>query len=536
MKFKNFFRSIYYTLVLLLTIAYIVYRIFFTIPTTLGIVSIVFALIILFVETWEAIDFFTYYMNILVGKKTSPKVPNSDDLDFPDVDVFIATKNEPVSLLNHTVSACLNMKYPDKSKVHIFLCDDGNRPNVKELADEFHINYLNRLNHQHAKAGNYNYALGKSKSPYIATFDADMAPTEDFLMNTIPYFLNTDEKIGFVQTPQSFENPDIFQYRFNLENDIPFEQEYFYHSLQLSKNSINAAVCCGTNVVFSRKALTDIKGFAKDTISEDIATGMLIESKGYTCIVINKVLAYGKSVTELDGFLSQRSRWARGNVQMLKRYKILSRDGLSFRQKLEYLSCVSYWFFGLRRMIYLLAPLLFSILGIIVVDCDLPTFIAFWLPAYVLKRFTLDILEDHRRSSTWNKIYETIQAPVLSLEVLKEFFGFSKKQFDVTPKSNFTADKMTARNRKLLHSHLVLLLLNIIGLVFCILRLYDNNYTAYILSFIWSLSNIFYLLVAVIFDLRTKKKNKIKFYPNKIYKYTRFSVLKIFTNRKVKNI
>ena len=95
---------------------------------------------------------------------------------------------------------------------------------------------------------------------------------------------------------------------------------------------------------------------------------------------------------------------------------------------------------------------------------------------------------------------------------------------------------MTARNRKLLHSHLVLLLLNIIGLVFCILRLYDNNYTAYILSSIWSLSNIFYLLVAVIFDLRTKKKNKIKFYPNKIYKYTRFSVLKIFTNRKVKNI
>ncbi|MES0857876.1 glycosyltransferase, partial [Geobacillus sp. G4] len=78
-----------------------------------------------------------------------------------------------------------------------------------------------------------NNALSKTSSPLIATFDADMIPQHTFLMKTVPYFLlstfieekgrwrlrREDEidkkfKLGLVQTPQSFYNPDLFQ--FNL--------------------------------------------------------------------------------------------------------------------------------------------------------------------------------------------------------------------------------------------------------------------------------------------------------------------------------
>ena len=119
---------------------------------------------------------------------------------------------------------------------------------------------------------------------------------------------------------------------------------------------------------------------------------MIIESKGYKGIALNKIGAYGICVNDFSAFAKQRTRWARGCIQMLKKYKILTIKGLSIRQKLEYMSCVSYWFFGIRRLIYLLAPLLFSIFGIIVVDCNLLTFISIWLPTYVLKRFGLDII------------------------------------------------------------------------------------------------------------------------------------------------
>ena len=531
MKQKNFLKFIFYTLTILLTFTYIIYRIFFTIPTTLGIVTLIVSILVLFIEVWEFLDFFAYYLNILCVNKTSPKIHSLSKITtYPDIDVLIATINEHESLLQNTINACKNMNYPDKSKVHIYVCDDGNRASIKKLAENSGVNYLSRITNKNAKAGNYNHALQHITSPFVATFDADMAPTPNFLLTTLPFFYEEKEEIGFVQLPQSFNNPDIFQLRFKLENKIPFEQDYFYHSIQIAKNATNSAIYCGTNALFSRKALNSCNGFATGTISEDIATGMMIESKGYKCLALNNVEAYGTAVNDLAGFVKQRSRWARGCIQILKKYNILSNRGLSFKQKIEYLSCISYWFFGVRRMVYLLTPLLFSIFGIIIVDCNLATFISIWLPTYILKRFTLDIMEDNKRSSTWNKIYETILTPILCKEVLKEFLGFGNTKFEVTPKSS-QSSKMTKTNKKLLASHLILLILNILGLTMCLFRIKITGITVYILSLLWIISNIFYLTTSVIFDIRVKCIASENFIPNKVSVYKKLSVLGIFFTR-----
>lgn len=531
MKQKNLFKFIFYTLTILLTFTYIIYRIFFTIPTTLGIIALISSILVLFIEIWEFLDFFAYYLNILCVKKTSPKIPDLSNItQYPDIDVLIATINEHESLLKNTITACKNMSYPDKSKIHIYICDDGNRANIKKLAENLGVNYLSRITNKNAKAGNYNHALNHITSPFVATFDADMAPTPNFLLTTLPFFFTGTDKIGFVQLPQSFNNPDIFQLRFKLENKIPFEQDYFYHSIQIAKNATNSAIYCGTNALFSKKALNSCNGFAIGTISEDIATGMMIESKGYKCLALNNVEAYGTAVNDLSGFVKQHSRWARGCVQILKKYNILKNKGLSFKQKIEYLSCISYWFFGVRRMVYLLTPLLFSIFGVIIVDCNLTTFISIWLPTYILKRFTLDIFEGNKRSSTWNKIYETILTPVLCKEVLKEFFGFGNTKFEVTPKSSQNL-KMSKTNKQLLISHLVLLILNILGLIMCLFRIKTSGITVYILSLLWIISNIFYLTISVIFDSRVKCTASANFIPNKISVYKKLSVLGIFFNR-----
>ncbi len=120
------------------------------------------------------------------------------------------------------------MEYPDKSKVHIYLLDDGNRQEVQELAQRMGVGYITREEHLHAKAGNLNNALQHTHSPLVATFDADMIPLSDFLLKTVPYFLLPEYeyinnqwqrrekkksiKIGFIQSPQCFYNPDLFQY------------------------------------------------------------------------------------------------------------------------------------------------------------------------------------------------------------------------------------------------------------------------------------------------------------------------------------
>ena len=386
-KTNTILQKICFTLMFIFTFIYIFWRLFFTIPVELGFIPIFFALILVFIEFWDFFDFFVYYINILMSKKTIYKKPKvSKNTTLPDVDIFIATYDESEKVLKKTIEGCLNLEYDDKSKLHIYICDDGNRENIKQLAALYNISYITRDNRIDAKAGNYNNALSKTFSPYIATFDADMVPNADFLVSAIPYFLN-DNYVGFVQYPQDFYNPDIFQYRLNLEDSIPYEQSHFYYELQMYKNTINSPIYCGTNAVLSRQALDNISGFATGTVSEDIATGMLIESKGYKGIAINSQKATGESVLDLQGFLKQRSRWAKGCIQMAKKYKIMHLKGLNFRQKLEYLSCVSYWFLGLKKLVYLIAPTLFTIWGISIITCKFSTFLLLWVPMYVLKRF-----------------------------------------------------------------------------------------------------------------------------------------------------
>lgn len=530
-KPKNYIKQTLYIITVIWTAVYIVYRAVYTLPIHLGIVGLICSIIILLLEIWESFDFLIYYLNILRVKKNRCKTPIiEDDSLYPDVDVLIATLNEAEGIVRNTVEACKNMRYPDKSKVYIYVCDDGNRENIKQMSEMLGVSYITRLTNNDAKAGNYNHALKIIGSPYVATFDADMAPTSEFLMKVMPYFIK-ESNLGFVQLPQSFRNPDIYQLRFRLSKKVPFEQDYFYHQIQIAKNETNTAVYCGTNTVFSRASLDSVNGFAKNTISEDIATGMQIESKGYKCIALNDVEAYGIAVNDVTGFVKQRSRWARGCIQIFKKYKIMSNPGLKFRQKLEYLSCISYWFFGLKRMLYMIAPLLFSIFGLIIVDCDLKLFIAMWLPAYLLKRFIIDISEQNKRSATWNKIYETVLTPVLCKEVLKEFFGFGSTKFEVTPKYG-ASKKMTKTHRRLLISHLILFILSVIGFIMSVVKIYSQGITVYILSLIWLISNIFYLATAIVFDIRNKTKEPNDFKPNQAQKYGRLSAFSMFFSKK----
>lgn len=135
----------------------------------------------------------------------------------PNVDIFIATYNESVALLEETIVSAQLVDYPEDRRT-IYLCDDGNRFEMKELADKWSIEYLGRQDNQGAKAGNLNHGLSHSSGEFIVTMDADMKMKPNFLKEVIPYF--KDEKMGFVQTPQAFHNPDVFQHNLYVETQV----------------------------------------------------------------------------------------------------------------------------------------------------------------------------------------------------------------------------------------------------------------------------------------------------------------------------
>lgn len=240
---------------------YLLWRVFFTLPFQEGILQVIFGILLIVAETITVFTTFELYYRKIKSDNYQLDLPDIQDEDYPDIDVFIATHNESCDLLYKTANACTYMDYPNTNKVHIYFCDDGNRKEVCELAKSLNIGYLGLADNKQAKSGNLNNALEHTHSPLVATFDADMIPQHTFLMKTVPYFLlpkyikeddvwrkRTNEeledtksmKIGLIQTPQSFYNPDLFQFNLFAENTIPNEQDFFSKEVNIMRNSSNA--------------------------------------------------------------------------------------------------------------------------------------------------------------------------------------------------------------------------------------------------------------------------------------------------------
>lgn len=498
-KYKNRFWFIFNVI---WTCIYLFWRIFYTVPFGYGIISLTAGLLLLIVELTGMLEAFVHYFNMAdINDYKIPLVP----LDlYPDVDVFIATYNEPESLLYKTVNGCINMEYPDREKVHIYICDDSRRSKIKKLAERMGVGYIDRENNEGAKAGNLNNAMSVTNSPLIATFDADMIPKHDFLMVTAAFFVHQDivnrskeeskkVKLGFVQSPQSFYNPDVFQYNLFSETRIPNEQDYFYKDIQISRNKSNSVIYGGSNTLLSREALESAGGFYTKSITEDFATGILIQKKGYKCLAISKVLASGISPDNLKALINQRIRWARGCISTGRQLHIILSKDLTASQKINYITSIWYWYASVKRLIYIISPILFAAFNLVVVRCTLFEVLIFWLPMYVSSNVLLRLLSRNIRSAKWTNVYETVMFPFLLVPVILETFGITMKKFKVTNKDSNKEDTHWSYSI----FHLMLIVLSVIGIARCIIWTFDTGRMDYIVILFWLLINLYNLLMSV---------------------------------------
>jgi cellulose synthase (UDP-forming) len=481
---------------------YLFWRFYYTIPKSYGYISLIAGYLLFIAEAIGFIESSMFYLTL--WDTNTPSTPEVDNKDFPDVDIFVATYNEPNNLLYKTLIGCKNMDYPDKSKVHIYICDDGNRKELKELCNKLEVKYITRSENTHAKAGNLNNALAQTSSPYVVTFDADMIPMHDFLLKTIPFFM-VEDKIGFVQVPQNFYNPDLFQYNLFTERTIPNEQSLFSKLIQAGKSRFNAVIYAGSNTVISREALNEINGLVVGTITEDFATGMKIQSKGYKCICLNEVHASGLSPESLEDLYSQRIRWGRGVIQTFKAFNPLFMKGLNIYQKIMYFSAFSYWYFGIWRLIFFMAPILFSVFGIVVLSTSAIQMLEIWLPMFIFTNLTFFYFSKEVRTISWSHIYDTILFPQITKGVLKETFGFKMSKFKVTPKENIKRASFVNRF-EFVRIQIIIAMLSLIGIVrITYLYIINNFETQYIINLFW-LSYNFYLLFMAIFFASERPK------------------------------
>lgn len=519
---KNTYKKVIVALAILSLIVYIIWRIGFTLPVGYGGIVLACGILMLFSEVSAALETILHLISSM--RIVEPELPVIPKEWYPDVDVFIATHNEPLDVLYKTANGCKHMKYPDKSKVHIWFCDDGNRDSVRELAEQMGIGYQGLANNKLAKAGNLNNALSKTSGALVATFDADMIPTRNFLMRTVPYFFlpkmkklengewverSADEidpnyKIGFIQTPQSFYNPDLFQYNLYSEKNVPNEQDYFFREINVSRNRANAPIYAGSNTLISREALELVGGIATGTITEDFETGIHIQDEGYSCYATSEVLAHGLSPDTIDSLVKQRERWGRGCIFSLRRINVWRDKKMPLRAKLSYFSCELYWWSYLRRFVFMLAPILFMLFSVPVIICEPWQMFAIWLPSYIMGVLAAKTTSSDIRNPRWSNIIDTVLFPYLIVPILLEALGVRKREFHVTEKRravNNESDAIMAL------PHIILCVLSVIAIIKAIGQMIAYESVGPVIILFWLVVNLSALIMAAFFMLgRTNQR------------------------------
>ncbi|GCB02235.1 cellulose synthase catalytic subunit [UDP-forming] [Sulfuriferula multivorans] len=295
------------------------------------------------------------------------------------VDVFIPTFNEPVQLVRRTLLATIHMDYPHET----WLLDDGNRPEMASLAEDLGVRYLARERNTDAKAGNLNHALANSSAEFIAVFDADHAPQQNFLTHTLGYF--NDPAVAFVQTPQDFFNLDSYQHRQQTrKHTVWTEQSLFFRVIQRGKDYWNAAFFCGSCATLRRSALEKIGGFATGTVTEDLHTSIRLHKQGFKSVYHAEPLAFGIAPSSVVPFLQQRIRWGQGAMQVWRQERVLTGSGLTLAQRLNYFASMLTYFDGWQKGLFYIAPVIVLVTGVMPISAFGAEFLLHFIPYYLL--------------------------------------------------------------------------------------------------------------------------------------------------------
>jgi cellulose synthase (UDP-forming) len=340
------------------------------------------------------------------------------------VDVYVCTYDEPVEVVMATLAGCRALTYPHTT----YLLDDGRRPEMEEIAELAGAKYMTRPDNSHAKAGNLNAALPRSEGDLVFVLDADHVPMPDALDALVGYF--DDERMAIVQTPHDFFNHDSVQhYRVGRH-----EQSLFYRVICPGKDRHGAAYWCGSAALINRRALLEIGGVATETIAEDFHTTIRLLRHGWRSRYHDEVLVQGLAPHDLDGYLLQRDRWARGNLAVftLPESPLRART-MSAKQRLSFLASLLAYLAPPMRLLLLLT------LGVVLWTGELPMKIsvvalaALWVP-YVVLNFGAGAA----LARGYMRIPESAHYELLTMEIYTRALRCAvrpgRTKFKVTPK------------------------------------------------------------------------------------------------------
>ena len=464
------------------------------------------------------------FVNIQPIRRIVQPLPE-DPQQVPSVDVMVPSYNEAPELLEVTLSAAVQLRYP-KEKLRVYLLDDGgtvqkrNDPSaevaaeallrhqtLRALCERIGARYLTRENNDNAKAGNINAAMKITHGELILLLDADHVPTLDILEKTVGLFAR-DEKLFVVQTPHFFISPDPIEKNLQVFARMPSENEMFYSVIQPGLDFWNASFFCGSSGVLRRKHLAEVGGMAGASITEDAETSLRLHAKGFNSAYVNHPMISGLQPATYTDFVVQRLRWTQGMVQIFVLENPLVVKGLKFWQRLCYLSNSFFWFFGYARVVFLVAPAAYLLLGMRVYDANLREVIVYAVPHLIGGLLVADYLFGRVRWAFVSELYE-IMLSLFSLPIIvRVLMNPREPKFIVTPKGEKVSEDFISH---LVTPFYVIYAVTVTAIAMGVYRFFEYPFerdTIYV-TMVWEVINLVVLNAALgaLFERRQRRVN-----------------------------
>ena len=434
-------RTIVCSIAILLMWRYMIWRLFGSLPEQ-GL-TLDYCVGIIFVSG-EVLSMLSTTMSLFFLTKIRNRTPDVEaNLPWlqrqpaPLVDVLICTYNENRLILEQTIVGAMSMNH---SNARVWICDDGRREWLRQLCKEHGCGYITRKDNAHAKAGNINNALVYlcdlgTPPEFISILDADFVPKPDFLTRCLA--LMRDPSVGIVQTPQHFVNPDPIQGNLALSRVWPDEQRYFFDVLMASKDAWGAAFCCGTSSVIRVNPLMQIGGFPTDSVTEDYLVTLRLREIGYQTIYLNEQLSLGLAPEGLKEYITQRSRWCLGFVQICrgKSGPLRLQNRLTFVDRVILTETFLYWSAAHAfRLLALIIPILFLLFGIQAVHASFQDVLSYFLPCFIVQMSILGWMTQARVMPIMADVSQLIAAHSVLKAVVMGLFNPVGQKFKVTAK------------------------------------------------------------------------------------------------------
>lgn len=264
----------------------------------------------------------------LKGKKenNSPIPPISK---FPRITIQLPIFNEKY-VVERLIDSVAAIRYPS-DKLEIQILDDSTDETVEITAAKVEeygkkgidIKHIRRDDRSGFKAGALQYGMEQAKGEFIAVFDADFLPNEDFLEKTIPHF--QDNKIGVVQVRWGHVNRGYStltkMQAFGLDAHFTIEQSGRNHA----GSFINFN---GTAGVWRKSCIEDAGGWSADTLTEDLDLSYRAQLKGWKFAFLEGVIATAELPVIMSAIKSQQYRWNKGAAETARKNlgNVLSSD------------------------------------------------------------------------------------------------------------------------------------------------------------------------------------------------------------------